>query len=514
MNAKKAKGYMTLKITLPPTKISRTIVVPENMTLEDLNDAIQSVMGWDNSHLWQFTDRKRDGVIYELPHDDDGFSPFGKRLTLDASKVPLRRVFNNRGAKMFYEYDFGDGWEHVITRMADSKIQEIACVKSEGPDGIEDFGGPWHLANFIESLKNNPDDPNWEDARGWEGLDDEKSIRAFLSGKELEERTSDLKDALRHVKPPESVAEEKPMSEDEKANMLGFLFATIVDSNTWKILEEALRNGGKCEFTDEGETGEFFLTMFEGLKVRPGHSSMFGISPSTLTVLPKWVEWYKTHGDFWRSQHEQADIIEAYASSAVHLYGIVTLDELEDIIRRYDPEFRTERQIWTRMLDMRAINCPYMAYRIEGDRVISDDTFNEGIENVHAFIDDTLRSQSQYPRWYPETRKELFQWESPFFIIHSPELDGLKLVLRTVCGLEDEDETCNVLSFITRLFAISKYAHEIFNIVSRQYFISDLKERQREIVVNAIKRLGDVVRVPRLNGNTPREVRAMEAQKP
>ena len=43
-------GYMTLKVELIQTKIVRTIVVPEHMTLEDLNDAIQAVMGWDGEH--------------------------------------------------------------------------------------------------------------------------------------------------------------------------------------------------------------------------------------------------------------------------------------------------------------------------------------------------------------------------------------------------------------------------------------------------------------------------------
>ena len=114
-------GYMTLKVELAATKIVRTIVVPEHMTLEDLHDAIQAVMGWEDAHLWHFTDRRRDGVIYELPHEDDGFPSFLKRLTIDASKMTLRKVLPNRGAKLYCEYDFGDGWQHVVTRQADPR---------------------------------------------------------------------------------------------------------------------------------------------------------------------------------------------------------------------------------------------------------------------------------------------------------------------------------------------------------------------------------------------------------
>ncbi len=59
-------GYMTLKVVLEATEIRRDIVVPEHMTLEDLHCAIQAVMGWEDAHLWHFTDKRRDGVIYEL----------------------------------------------------------------------------------------------------------------------------------------------------------------------------------------------------------------------------------------------------------------------------------------------------------------------------------------------------------------------------------------------------------------------------------------------------------------
>ena len=58
---------------------------------------------------------------------------------------------------MTYEYDFGDSWDHVITRLADPKEPEIACLKSEGPDGLEDFGGQWHFAESLKALKENPD---------------------------------------------------------------------------------------------------------------------------------------------------------------------------------------------------------------------------------------------------------------------------------------------------------------------------------------------------------------------
>ena len=40
-----------------------------------------------------------------------------------------------------YSYDYGDGWEIVVSRMADSKDDEIACLETAGTNAMEDIGG-------------------------------------------------------------------------------------------------------------------------------------------------------------------------------------------------------------------------------------------------------------------------------------------------------------------------------------------------------------------------------------
>ena len=72
-----SNGYIKLKIELQETGIMRTIVVPQHMTLTDLHYAVQAVMGWEDAHLWHFMDKRRDGIIYELPHEDESI-PFRK----------------------------------------------------------------------------------------------------------------------------------------------------------------------------------------------------------------------------------------------------------------------------------------------------------------------------------------------------------------------------------------------------------------------------------------------------
>src|SRR3954468_3840029 len=94
-----------LKITLtgirPP--IWRRLQVSSSINLHRLHDAIQEAMGWTQSHLYQF---QIDGVNFGEP--DDEFD----MLIRSAKATPLRKIAPQPGAEFFYEYDFGDSWQH------------------------------------------------------------------------------------------------------------------------------------------------------------------------------------------------------------------------------------------------------------------------------------------------------------------------------------------------------------------------------------------------------------------
>ena len=510
-----ANGYMKLRISLAHTNISRIIAVPEHMTLADLNDAIQAVMGWDDSHLWHFTDCKRDGAIYELPHEDNDFPAFSKRLTIDASKIALRKVFPNKGAKLYYEYDFGDGWDHLITRQTDPKTPGIACVKTTGPDGIEDFGGPWRLGAFIAAMHKDPDAEEFSEIRGWAELDDAEDLKEYLQGESAAEKTRKLRAALSHVKPaPKSpvAQDEKPMSEDEKAHTLGLVFALLVSSKLWKILEDALRNGGTCEFDDpDKDIGEFFLTMFDGLKVKDGRSSVFHTNPSKLTVLPEWVEMYKKYGEEWRKIHEQFDIMESYASSAVHLYGVVTLDELHDISLRYDPGCHLTKDEMCKIMDSRSISCPQMSFRVEGDLVVCNETFPMDVEGIVESIAEIRERHREYPRWYPETRGELFMWEDFDRFMDTPESERVERLLHDVCRGEDvydEDET---LLAIYHMLAQTFMPEEAYGLLREHDALPKLGEKKKRELLDAMGDWSEVIHMPYFNGNTIKDIRARAA---
>jgi hypothetical protein len=154
-----------LKVTLrglrPP--IWRRFVVPADIPLKRLHDALQAVMGWTNSHLHQF---KAGGVIYGTSDPE-----FGVRR-MSESRTALYQVLRQPKDRMMYEYDFGDGWEHdvvleaVLLAEAGGVYPRVEAGKRACPP--EDVGGVPGYLSFLEALRD-PDHPERRELLDWIG---------------------------------------------------------------------------------------------------------------------------------------------------------------------------------------------------------------------------------------------------------------------------------------------------------------------------------------------------------
>jgi hypothetical protein len=152
----KANVAYQFKITLldyrPP--IWRRIALPDG-TLNDLHEAIQTAMGWTNSHLHQFEiGRKRYGDPEML---DDEWSDSKVTSTLDTQLSDLLGG-KRPPRKIRYMYDFGDGWEHLIefegAAPLESSKKYPCCMDGARACPPEDCGGVWGYAHFLEVMGN------------------------------------------------------------------------------------------------------------------------------------------------------------------------------------------------------------------------------------------------------------------------------------------------------------------------------------------------------------------------
>jgi hypothetical protein len=163
-----------LKITLEfmPVPVYRTVLVPAHISMTRLHEIIQSVMPWDDEHLYQFVDDRdspqfKTGLILEddcMPDDE----------MVDAEEVSLKEEFliKRKGAPFYYQYDFGDDWFHHITfeevteeerKMFEGKALLLEAVGNCPPENI---GGPGGYQYFLTVI-NDPKNPEYASMREW-----------------------------------------------------------------------------------------------------------------------------------------------------------------------------------------------------------------------------------------------------------------------------------------------------------------------------------------------------------
>jgi Plasmid pRiA4b ORF-3-like protein len=158
MPAKSTTIYQ-LKITLQDSKppIWRRVQLQSNITLDVLHDIIQIAMGWTNSHLHHF----RVGRRY-YSHPD-----FDLENSDDETRIKLNQILTVLKDKFFYEYDFGDGWDHQIVLEkilpVEPEKQYPCCLTGKRCCPPEDVGGIWGYQSFLAAL-NDKKHPEHADA--------------------------------------------------------------------------------------------------------------------------------------------------------------------------------------------------------------------------------------------------------------------------------------------------------------------------------------------------------------
>lgn len=127
-------------ISKPP--VWRRVQVPSQFTFDDLHEVIQAAFGWENEHLYQFSDvpYSRDlRIAIPQKYTDEDDEP------IDSRQFTLREFYEQGFSKLCYTYDFGDEWIHDIA------LEEVVlgerpfatCLDGKGACPPEDCGGRW-----------------------------------------------------------------------------------------------------------------------------------------------------------------------------------------------------------------------------------------------------------------------------------------------------------------------------------------------------------------------------------
>lgn len=156
-----------LKVTLrglrPP--VWRRVVVSSGTPLSELAELLEAAMGWLGGHLHSFD---TGDTIYQRP-DPGGDFGWGRR-TVDEGTVTIADVLAEPKAKLRWDYDFGDGWQHDVVvesiGPANAGIDAPVCLAGRRACPPEDCGGTWGYANLLAAIAD-PGHEDHEDLAEW-----------------------------------------------------------------------------------------------------------------------------------------------------------------------------------------------------------------------------------------------------------------------------------------------------------------------------------------------------------
>jgi hypothetical protein len=150
-----------VKISLLGIKpiIWRRLLVSGGCTLHKFHVALQIAMGWGDCHLHQFL---INNISYGNLADGDDDT-----VDEDEKNFRLADLVQEPKTKISYDYDYGDGWEHVIL-IEKTNVPAIEypghpiCLAGAHACPPEDCGGVPGYYAILEALED-PDHPDHED---------------------------------------------------------------------------------------------------------------------------------------------------------------------------------------------------------------------------------------------------------------------------------------------------------------------------------------------------------------
>lgn len=164
--SKRAAYVVRLDLDDVKPPIWRRLRLASDLTLDEVHDIIQLAMGWQDCHLHHFV-MGPDTRDLRRPHFLAPFDIEEGEEGVPEADVRLDQVLGKAGHRLFYEYDFGDGWWHTLKL---EKVEpwvdgdpEASCIAGRRACPPEDLGGPRMVEALGDWLAGRTEgyDPDW-----------------------------------------------------------------------------------------------------------------------------------------------------------------------------------------------------------------------------------------------------------------------------------------------------------------------------------------------------------------
>ena len=494
-----ADGFGKFKFELTGVG-SRVVVIPEHITLDKVHELVQGLFHWENYHLWEFHDGA--GRNFGYKGEAEWMSPSDDRL-ISPSKVCLSDVLPERGGKLRYTYDFGDDWRHVITRMADPKTPGIYCVKTEGPDGIEDIGGVWGL----QCCK-----------KDWHVPD-----VAEITNRLVRIRFNPKKSGTGLLK--------------KATEELDAVIKSLNDFE-WEWLRQ-LGEEGYARMWRKNERLEQLVSLLPGIRYLKMSSALWG--GDTYDAEPEFRRYWRKMRDTWSQMRALPDEdvqvalpeppsdvqeeIYDFACAAACLYGAVGESDLCELFDKWRGEAdwlknATEETAAyaLRLVRRRMFAKDALAYVSDGLAISSMKYPPAGRKGAGGFVADKtlaemLERRSGKKRWYPESYGDFLYYCDGGYD-NSKEYDELERFIVGTWDIDKKDcldaaDLDDTMADVFYVFSTGRGCQAAVEAIREQFDMSDLSSREFSTLTKRLVNASNATRHDSNWGYTPKEMAAM-----
>ncbi len=152
---------LTVRVDVDGTKppVWRRLVLHGDLTLDEVHAILQAAFGWQDYHLHRFWPGPKK-ELWTGPHFvTEADVEEGEEGILE-STVRLDQMLRSPGDRLFYTYDFGDGWHHTLRLESLAPLEDdsppAACTGGRMAGPLEDSGGPTGHNRLVEAFRTDP----------------------------------------------------------------------------------------------------------------------------------------------------------------------------------------------------------------------------------------------------------------------------------------------------------------------------------------------------------------------
>ncbi len=162
----------TLRIELENSEplIWRELEVPSNLCLTSLAQAILLAFGWNEDHLHQFLESRKNHYATSLNELSGTLYPGTK----DGSRYGVSHLLKKQGDSVLFEYDYGDSWYHKVklksvADYADYETKAVRLIGGANACPPDDCGGIYRYRHLVELMQKKPQSSELSEFYDWMG---------------------------------------------------------------------------------------------------------------------------------------------------------------------------------------------------------------------------------------------------------------------------------------------------------------------------------------------------------